>query len=94
MPRYGLKGLTQKIFDLEMDKVKKVRTLSFLQGTTLNLLKQSTLFILLWLIFREVLTAGELISMQFITNAIFGPLQDLGEYYIILPGGTSIPSEF
>ncbi|HUH33055.1 MAG TPA: ABC transporter transmembrane domain-containing protein, partial [Daejeonella sp.] len=70
-----LKGLTQKIFDLEMDKVKKVRTLSFLQGTTLNLLKQSILFILLWLIFRDVLTAGELISMQFITNAIFGPLQ-------------------
>jgi len=73
-----LKGLTQKIFDLEMEKVKKVRTLSFLQGTTLNILKQSILFILLWLIFRHVLSAGELISMQFITNTIFGPLQELG----------------
>jgi len=73
-----LKGLTQKIFDLEMEKVKKVRTLSFLQGTTLNLLKQSILFILLWLIFRHVLSPGELISMQFITNTIFGPLQELG----------------
>ena len=73
-----LKGLTQKIFDLEMQKVKRVRTLSFLQGTTLNLLKQSILFILLWLIFRKVLSPGELISMQFITNAIFGPLQELG----------------
>ncbi|MCP9753105.1 ABC transporter ATP-binding protein [Ferruginibacter sp. HRS2-29] len=73
-----LKGLTQKIFDLEMEKVKKVRTLSFLQGTTLNILKQSILFILLWLIFRHVLSPGELISMQFITNTIFGPLQELG----------------
>lgn len=73
-----LKGLTEKIFDLEMEKVKKVRTLSFLQGTTLNLLKQSILFIMLWLIFRKVLTPGELISMQFITNTIFGPLQELG----------------
>lgn len=73
-----LKGFTQRIFDLEIEKVKKVRSLSFLQGTTLNLLKQSILFILLWLIFRKVLTAGELISMQFITNTIFGPLQDLG----------------
>ena len=73
-----LRGLTRRIFDLEMEKVKKVRTLSFLQGTTLNILKQSILFILLWLIFRKVLTTGELISMQFITNAIFGPLQDLG----------------
>jgi ATP-binding cassette subfamily B protein len=73
-----LKTFTQKIFDLEMVKFKKVRTLSFLQGTTLNLLKQSILFILLWLIFRKVLTPGELISMQFIMNTIFGPLQDLG----------------
>jgi ATP-binding cassette subfamily B protein len=69
---------TQKIFDLDMVKVKKVRTLSFLQGTTLNLLRQSILFILLWLIFRDVLTTGELISMQFISTTIFVPLQDLG----------------
>ncbi|HYP26904.1 MAG TPA: ABC transporter ATP-binding protein [Blastocatellia bacterium] len=70
---------TRKIFDLEMEKVKKVRTLSFFQGTLINLLKQSILFILLWLIFRRTLTAGELISMQFILNAIFVPLQDLGK---------------
>jgi ATP-binding cassette, subfamily B, bacterial len=70
---------TRKIFDLEMEKVKKVRTLSLLQGTLINLLKQSILFILLWLIFRKTLTPGELISMQFILNAIFVPLQDLGK---------------
>jgi len=69
---------TRKIFDLEMEKVKKVRTLSFLQGTLINLLKQSILFILLWLIFRKTLTAGELIATQFILNTIFVPLQDLG----------------
>ncbi|MGZ5134504.1 MAG: ABC transporter ATP-binding protein [Flavitalea sp.] len=73
-----LKIQTQKIYDLEMMKTRRVRTLSFLQGTTLNLLKQSILFILLWLIFREVLTTGELIAMQFISTSIFGPLQDLG----------------
>lgn len=73
-----LREQTKKIFDLEMVKVKKVRTLSFLQGTTLNLLRQSILFILLWLIFRNILTTGELITMQFISTSIFGPLQDLG----------------
>ena len=73
-----LKTFTQSIFDLEMIKVKKVRTLTFLQGITLTLLKQSILFILLWLIFRKVLTPGELISMQIIMNYIFVPLQDLG----------------
>ena len=73
-----LREQTKQIYDLEMVKVKKVRTLSFLQGTTLNLLRQSILFILLWLIFRHVLTTGELITMQFISTSIFGPLQDLG----------------
>jgi ATP-binding cassette, subfamily B, bacterial len=73
-----LRKHTQEIYDLEMGKVKKVRTLTFLQGTVLTLLKQSILFILLWLIFRKVLTPGELISMQFISTSIIGPLQDLG----------------
>ncbi len=73
-----LREQTEKIFNLEMIKVKRVRSLSFLQGTTLNLLRQSILFILLWLIFRNVLTTGELISMQFISTTIFIPLQDLG----------------
>ncbi|WP_018476667.1 ABC transporter ATP-binding protein [Pontibacter roseus] len=73
-----LRAHTEQIFELEMAKVKRVRTLSFLQGTALNLLKQSILFTLLWLIFRDVLTTGELISMQFISVSIFGPLQDLG----------------
>jgi ATP-binding cassette subfamily B protein len=77
-----LQDQTLKIFNLEMIKVKKVRTLTFLQGTTLNILKSSILFILLWLIFRNVLTTGELISMQFISTIIFGPLQELGSFII------------
>ena len=71
-----------KIFNLEMTKVKRIRLLTFLQGTTLSILKQSILFILLWLIFRKALTTGELISMQFISTIIFGPLQDLGSIII------------
>ena len=73
-----LKVHTQEIYDLEMEKVKKMRVLTFLQGSILTLLKQSILFILLWLIFKDVLTPGELISMQFISTGIIGPLQDLG----------------
>lgn len=73
-----LRTFTKNIYDLEMKKVKQVRMLSFIQGTTLNLLRQSILFILLWLIFRKVLSPGELITMQFISTQIFGPLQELG----------------
>ncbi|HEX8270182.1 MAG TPA: ABC transporter ATP-binding protein [Flavobacterium sp.] len=77
-----LKVHTQEIYDLEMAKVKKMRTLTFFQGSILMLLKQSILFILLWLIFRDVLSPGELISMQFISTGIIGPLQDLGNIIV------------
>lgn len=73
-----LREQNQKIFNLEVLKIKRIRLLTFLQGVTLSVLKQSILFILLWLIFRNVLTTGELVSMQAITAIIFVPLQDLG----------------
>jgi ATP-binding cassette subfamily B protein len=77
-----LKQHTKDIYVSEMAKVKKMRTLSFLQGTILVFLKQSILFILLWLIFRNVLSPGQLISMQFISTALIGPLQDLGNIIV------------
>lgn len=77
-----LSDMTRNIYDLEMQKVRKVSTLSFLQGSALNILRHSILFMLLWLIFRNVLTTGELISMQFISTTIFGPLQDLGNIIV------------
>jgi len=73
-----LRAQTDSIFALEMAKVKRIRLLSFLQGSTLSLLKLAILFALLWLIFRKVLSTGELIAMQFISVAIFAPLQELG----------------
>ena len=77
-----LQGYTQKIFDLELEKVRRVRTLTYMQGAIINVLKQSILFILLWLIFREVLSAGELVSLQVIINTIFGPLQQMGSFIL------------
>jgi len=73
-----LKTFTGNIFSLEINKVKKIRTLSFLQRSVLLILKESILFILLWLIFRNLLTTGELIAMQFISTRIMFPLQELG----------------
>lgn len=77
-----LGAMTKTIYDLEMKKVVKTSRLSFAQGVALNLLKQSILFILLWLIFHERLSTGELITMQFISTAIFGPLQELGNIIV------------
>ena len=77
-----MQGYTQGIFDLEMEKVRRVRSLTYLQGAIINVLKQSILFILLWLIFRDVLSAGELVSLQVIINTIFGPLQQMGGFIL------------
>lgn len=65
-----------------MKKVRRIRLLSFLQGTTLSMLKLAILFALLWLIFRDVLSTGELIAMQFISVAIFSPLQELANVIV------------
>ena len=59
-----LKAQTDSIFALEMEKVKRIRLLAFLQGSTLSLLRLAILFALLWLIFRDVLSTGELIAAE------------------------------
>ncbi len=85
---------TEKIFALEMTKVRRIRWLSFLQGSTLSILKLSVLFTLLWLIFRDVLSTGELIAMQFISVAILAPLQELGTIILTWREASSSMSNF
>ncbi len=68
---------TYKILGLELKKVKNVRSLSFIQGTLVNFLRQVITFTLMWLIYRDVLTVGQLISLQFYSFFIFGPLQEI-----------------
>ncbi len=69
---------TYKILGLELKKVKSIRSLSFIQGTMVNFLRQVITFTLMWLIFKDVLTVGQLISLQFYSFFIFGPLQEIG----------------
>jgi len=69
---------TYKILGLELTKVKSIRSISFIQGTFVNTLRQVILFILMWLIFKNSMDAGELITMQVFSFFIFGPLQEIG----------------
>jgi len=69
---------TYKILGLELRKVKRVRSISFLQGTMVNTLRQVILFILMWLIFRDKMDAGQLVTMQIFSFFVFGPLQEIG----------------
>jgi ATP-binding cassette subfamily B protein len=69
---------TFKILGLELTKVKRVRSISFVQGTFVNTLRQVILFMLMWLIFREKMNAGQLVTMQIFSFFVFGPLQEIG----------------
>ena len=89
-----LREQTARIFDLEMYKVKKVRTLSFLQGSTLNILRQSILFILLWLIFRDVLSTGELIIYAIYFHFYIYAVAGSWKYYFTIPRSRGFYSKF
>lgn len=69
---------TYKILGLELKKVKRVRSISFIQGTMVNTLRQVILFILMWLIFKNEMNAGQLVTMQMFSFFVFGPLQEIG----------------
>ncbi len=69
---------TFKILGLELTKVKRIRSISFIQGTFVNTLRQVILFLLLLLIFNETMDAGQLVTMQIFSFFVFGPLQEIG----------------
>jgi len=69
---------TYKILGLELTKVKRVRSISFVQGTFVNTLRQVILFMLMWVVYRHQLTPGELATMQIFSFFVFGPLQEIG----------------
>src|SRR5829696_7138608 len=73
-----LNATTNKILKLELKKVRYLRSLSFIQGTFINLLRTSILFLMLYLIFAQKITVGQFFSLLIYSFFIFGPLQELG----------------
>jgi len=73
-----LNDTTNRILDLEIQKVKYVRSLSFIQGTVINFLRTCIIVIMAWLIFKEKITVGEFFSLFMYSFFIFGPLQEIG----------------
>ena len=73
-----LNATTQKILQLELKKVRYLRSLSFVQGTAVNLLRTSIMFLMLYLIYTRQITVGQFFSLFIYSFFIFGPLQELG----------------
>jgi len=77
-----LNNNTYKILNLELRKVKSIRSLSFVQGTLVNFLQQTITFTLLLLIFKNIVTPGQYLSLMFYGFFIFGPMQEIGNIII------------
>ncbi len=77
-----LNNNTYKILGLELRKVKSIRTLSFIQGTFVNALRQIIMFMLMWLVFGNIILPGQLLTLTFYSFFIFGPLQEIGNIII------------
>ncbi|GAB4018128.1 ABC transporter ATP-binding protein [Spirosoma koreense] len=73
-----LNATTDKILKLELKKVRYIRSLSFVQGTFVNLLRNAIMLFMLYLVVRQQITVGEFFSLFIYSFAIFGPLQELG----------------
>ncbi|MGE5126400.1 MAG: ABC transporter ATP-binding protein [Betaproteobacteria bacterium] len=73
-----LNGTTGRILALELRKVRYLRSLSFVQGTAVNALRTSILFLMLYLIFARQITVGQFFALWIYSFFIFGPLQELG----------------
>src|SRR6185437_4459253 len=77
-----LNNTTYKILGLELKKVKYVRSMSFVQGTTVNFVRSTMVVVLLLLIFGRTITPGQYLSLLFYSFFLFNPLQELGNVIV------------
>jgi ATP-binding cassette subfamily B protein len=73
-----LNTTTIKILGLELKKVRFIRSLSFIQGTTVHFMRTGLVFALYLFLFHEIIKPGDLITLMFFSFFLFNPLQELG----------------
>ncbi len=73
-----LNATTIKILQLELKKVRSIRTISFIQGTFVNFLQQVIVMSLLYFIFKGTISPGQYLTLTFYSFFIFGPMQEIG----------------
>jgi len=69
---------TYKILNLEIVKTKILRMLSFIQGSTVNIVRSTMVVVMLMLIFDKEISAGQYFSFLLYSYFLFGPLQEFG----------------
>jgi len=66
------------ILDLELLKIRKIRSMEFIQGTLINAIRVGLLGTMFWMIYKGFLTLGEFFSFFFYSFFVFAPLGQLG----------------
>jgi ATP-binding cassette, subfamily B, bacterial len=73
-----LNNVNEEILILELEKIKLVRKLSFIQGTSINAVRAMLIMLMFWLIFQQIMTLGEYYSLLAYSFFIFSPLAEFG----------------
>ena len=77
-----LNSNTLRILQLEIQKIRFIRSLSFIQGTTVHFMRTCVVFTLYYFLFNGKIQVGDLLTMVFFTFFIFNPLQELSAFII------------
>lgn len=78
-----LNSATIKILGLELKKVRFIRSLSFIQGTTVHTVRTLLVFTLYCFVFSDYIKVGDLVTLMFFSFFIFNPLQELGNVIVV-----------
>jgi ATP-binding cassette, subfamily B, bacterial len=73
-----LNNTTERILQLELKKVRYIRSISFVQGTMVNFLRACIMLTMTVLVFKNVITPGQYTSLMIYSFFIFSPLQEIG----------------
>src|SRR5205814_1679248 len=73
-----LNTVNERILSLELQKIKLIRKLSFVQGTLVNAIRSTLTFLLMWFIFQRIITFGEFFTFYIYQFFIFEPLNTFG----------------
>lgn len=73
-----LNEVNQRILELELKKIKLIRYLSFIQGTFINSIRSSLMLLMMWLIWKGVITFGEFFTLYIYQFFLIEPLGMLG----------------
>lgn len=67
-----------RILQLELEKARAIRRLSFFHGAAVHLLRLGLLLLMVYLVFLHQISAGQFLSLFLYIYMLFVPLQELG----------------